>query len=106
MRTWARGSARMSNPRPWPVEDMALELGGVQVKLMDYPDLSTPTYLSPHPPDDACPPLSARPSSPAFSNRDDQIEAVRIDVFMCAATSPIFIPHRRSKMISARNRSR
>jgi hypothetical protein len=33
----------------------------------------------------------ARPSSPAFSNGDDQIETVRIDVFMCAATSSIFI---------------
>ena len=53
-----------------------------------------------------CPPLSARPSSPAFSNRDDQIETVRIDVLMRAATSSIFIPSRRSRMILARNRSR
>ena len=49
---------------------------------------------------------AARPSNPAFSNRDDQIETVRIDVFMCAATSSIFIPSRRSRIVSARNQSR
>src|ERR1700722_16695009 len=52
------------------------------------------------------PTLSVRPARPDRSKRDDQIETVRVDVFIRAATSLILTPFRRSRMIPARKRSR
>jgi hypothetical protein len=52
------------------------------------------------------PVLSLSPTRPDFSKRLDHIETVGIDVPIRSATSAIFRPSSRSRMICARKRSR